>query len=42
MAAGAMSSADRFRQKLKSVPEFSEVKGPLMVDIVFSEAGQRL
>jgi hypothetical protein len=42
MAAGSMSSADRFRQKLKSVPEFSEVKGPFMIDIVFSEAGQRL
>jgi hypothetical protein len=29
MASGAMSTAERFREKLKKVPEFSELKGPI-------------
>lgn len=42
MAAGAMSSADRFKQKLQKVPAFSELKGPIEAEIIISETGQRL
>jgi hypothetical protein len=42
LAAGAMSTADRFRQKLQKVPAFSELKGPISAEIIISETGQRL
>ncbi|MGZ3769354.1 MAG: hypothetical protein ACXVCP_08500 [Bdellovibrio sp.] len=42
IAAGAMSSADRFREKLKKTPEFSEIVGPIRAQILIFEGGQRL
>jgi hypothetical protein len=40
LSAGAMSTADGFREKLKKVPEFSEIKGPIEIDILILEQGQ--
>jgi hypothetical protein len=37
MSKGAMSSADRFREKLKKVPEFSELQGPFDLNILILE-----
>ncbi len=37
-SAGAMSSAERFREKLKKVPEFSELKGPTEIRVIVIEA----
>lgn len=34
LASGALSSADRFREKLKKVPEFSELQGPFEVKVL--------
>lgn len=34
LAAGALSTADRFREKIKKVPEFSEIKGPFQLKIL--------
>lgn len=34
LSAGALSTADRFREKLKKVPEFSEIKGPFNLKIL--------
>lgn len=34
LASGALSTADRFRQKLKKVPEFSEIKGPFKLKVL--------
>ena len=34
LASGALSTAERFREKLKRVPEFSELKGPLNLKIL--------
>ena len=34
LASGALSTADRFREKLKKVPEFSEIKGPFNLKIL--------
>lgn len=42
LAAGAMSTAERFKQKLQKVPAFSELKGPVEAEIIISETGQRL
>lgn len=37
LASGALSTADRFREKLKKVPEFSEIKGPFDLKILILE-----
>ncbi|HPI40510.1 MAG TPA: hypothetical protein PLJ21_06875 [Pseudobdellovibrionaceae bacterium] len=42
VAAGALSSADRFREKLKKTPEFSELQGPIRAQFLVYEGGQRL
>jgi len=34
LSSGALSTADRFREKLKKVPEFSEIKGPFNLKIL--------
>ena len=34
LSSGALSTADRFREKLKKVPEFSELKGPFPLKIL--------
>lgn len=34
LASGALSTAERFREKLKKVPEFSEIKGPFNLKIL--------
>lgn len=34
LASGALSSSERFREKLKKVPEFSEIQGPLFMDVL--------
>lgn len=34
LASGALSTADRFREKLKRAPEFSEIKGPFHLKIL--------
>lgn len=34
LASGALSTAERFREKLKKVPEFSEIKGPFDLKIL--------
>jgi hypothetical protein len=34
LAGGAMSSADRFKEKLKKVPEFSELQGPIRARVL--------
>lgn len=34
LASGALSTADRFREKLKKVPEFSELKGPIEMQVL--------
>lgn len=34
---GAMASADRFRKKLENIPEFSEIKGPIELEILILE-----
>lgn len=42
LAAGAMSSSERFREKLKRSPEFSEISGPIKANVLIYEGGQRL
>ena len=42
VAAGALSSAERFREKLKKAPEFSELVGPIRASVLIYEGGQRL
>lgn len=37
LASSSLSSADRFKEKLKKIPEFSELKGPLTINILFLE-----
>ena len=37
VASGALSTAERFREKLKRVPEFSEMKGPLSIRVLILE-----
>ncbi len=39
MSAGAMSTAQRFRDKLKKVPEFSELKGPFDIGLLIVNPG---
>jgi hypothetical protein len=34
LASGALSTADRFREKLKKVPEFSEIRGPFQIQLL--------
>lgn len=34
LSSGALSTAERFREKLKKVPEFSEIKGPFNLKIL--------
>lgn len=34
LSSGALSTAERFREKLKKVPEFSEIKGPFKLKIL--------
>ena len=34
LSAGAMSTAERFREKLKRVPEFCELRGPLQIKVL--------
>jgi hypothetical protein len=41
MAGGAMATAERFREKLKRVPEFSELKGPINVGLLIVTPGDR-
>jgi hypothetical protein len=40
MATGAMQTADAFREKLKKVPEFSELRGPTQVEILITDEGK--
>jgi hypothetical protein len=40
IASGAMSSSERFREKLKKIPEFSEIKGPFNIEILILDAAQ--
>lgn len=40
LASGALSTADRFREKIKKVPEFSEIKGPFNLKILILEQGK--
>ena len=42
LATGAMSSAERFKEKLKKAPEFSELRGPLRATLLIYEGGSRL
>ena len=42
LSASAMSSAERFKEKLKKVPEFSELAGPIRAKILIFEGGNRL
>jgi hypothetical protein len=37
LASGALSTANRFREKLKKVPEFSEIRGPFEIQILILE-----
>ena len=39
LAAGALSSADRFRDKMKKVKAFSEMKGPIEIGVLITEPG---
>jgi hypothetical protein len=41
LASGALSSAERFREKLKKVPEFSEIKGPINLTILILDQPKR-
>jgi hypothetical protein len=40
MATGAMATADAFKEKLKKVPEFSELRGPTRITILITEEGK--
>lgn len=42
LSSSAMASGERFREKLKKVPEFSELKGPIKAKILIYEGGKRL
>lgn len=42
LASGALSTADRFREKLKKVPEFSELKGPFPMKILILEQAKSI
>ena len=42
LASGALSTADRFREKLKKVPEFSEIKGPFNLKILILEQAKTI
>lgn len=42
LSSSAMASSERFREKLKKVPEFSELKGPIKAKIMIYESGKRL
>ena len=40
ISAGAMSTAERFKEKLKKVPEFCELQGPLRIKILVLDSGR--
>lgn len=42
LAAGAIATADEFRKKLSSVPEFSELHGPIKIKLMILEIGDKL
>lgn len=42
LASGALSTADRFREKLKKVPEFSEIKGPFDLKVFILEQAKTM
>lgn len=42
LASGALSTADRFREKLKKVPEFSEIKGPFNLKILILDQAKSI
>ena len=39
LAGGAMASANRFKEKLKKVPEFSELEGPIKTEVLVNGKG---
>ncbi len=42
LSSGALSTADRFREKLKKVPEFSEIKGPFELKILIMDQARSI
>lgn len=42
LSSGALSTADRFREKLKKVPEFSEIKGPFNLKILILDQAKSI
>lgn len=42
LASGALSTANRFREKLKKVPEFSEIKGPFNLKILILDQAKSI
>lgn len=42
LSSGALSTADRFREKLKKVPEFSEIKGPFKLKILILDQAKSM
>lgn len=42
LSSGALSTADRFREKLKKVPEFSEIKGPFNLKILILDQAKSM
>lgn len=42
LSSGALSTADRFREKIKKVPEFSEIKGPFKLKILIMEQARSI
>lgn len=42
LAAGAMSTAELFKEKLKKVPEFSEIRGPFRTKILIQNGNKRV
>ena len=42
LASGAMSTANRFREKLQKTPEFSEIKGPTLIKVLIIDQPKRM
>ena len=42
LASGSLSTADRFREKLKKAPEFSEIKGPFNLKILILDQAKSI
>jgi hypothetical protein len=42
LSSGALSTADRFREKLKKVPEFSEIRGPFNLKILILDQAKSI